>query len=105
MSKRVPKSVRQTVHNLLTVLAQQGDLDAMAALGNSQNFLAEEGTLEDGTPLDEESDAEEAPPSSVKVILECPDGMYVVSPYGTSFLEGGKFLPEGFGEPGFEWPE
>lgn len=105
MSKRVPKSVRQTVHNLLTVLAQQGDLDAMAALGNSQNFLEEEASLEDEGTSDEESGSEAEPTSSVKVILECPDGMYVVSPYGTSFLEGGKFLPEGFGEPGFEWPE
>jgi hypothetical protein len=73
MSEPVSRSVNQTVTNLLTVLAQQGDPDAIAALER----VNENEELE----LVEDDGAE-----SVRITLEMAEGQHLITQHGASFL-------------------
>ncbi|NJL36536.1 MAG: hypothetical protein HC899_07035 [Leptolyngbyaceae cyanobacterium SM1_4_3] len=73
MSEPVSKSVNQTVTNLLTVLAQQGDPDAIAAL--------ERANENEEFELVENEGAE-----SVKVVLDTAEGNHLITQHGASFL-------------------
>ncbi|MBD2057789.1 hypothetical protein H6F88_17480 [Oculatella sp. FACHB-28] len=68
MSEPVSKSVNQTVTNLLTVLAQQGDPDAIAALERANELVEEDGA------------------GSVKVVLDTAEGNHLITQHGASFL-------------------
>jgi hypothetical protein len=72
VSEPVSKSVNQTVINLLTLLAQQGDPEAIKAL--------ERGNSSDGKS--EPVDGTEA--GSVKVILDTADADYLITEHGAT---------------------
>jgi hypothetical protein len=70
MSKPVSKSVHQAVQNLLTILANQGDERAIAALQNTDDI----DVVDTGETAD------------VQMIVGQPDGEFVITEYGASFL-------------------
>ena len=72
MSEPVSKSVNQTVINLLTLLAQQGDPDAIAAL--------EQDNSSDGES--EPVDGSEA--RTVRIMLDTADTNYLISEHGAT---------------------
>ncbi|MBD2055635.1 hypothetical protein H6F88_06325 [Oculatella sp. FACHB-28] len=72
MSEPISKSVNQTVINLLTVLAQQGDPEAIAAL--------ERGNSSDG----ESEPVEGAEASSVRIMLDTADTDYLITEHGAT---------------------
>ena len=63
--------VSRTVHNLLTLLAQQGDPKAIAALNNCN----EHEIVDD---IDDEN--------AVQIVVMQSDGEYLVTQHGTSFV-------------------
>ncbi|MBD1998052.1 hypothetical protein H6G00_15680 [Leptolyngbya sp. FACHB-541] len=69
MSEPVSKSVNQTVINLLTVLAQQGDPEAIAALERSSSESELEGV----------DDA-----NSVRIRLDTADADYLITEHGAT---------------------
>ncbi|GEM_PF-4582660 len=71
MTEPVSRSVYYTTLNLLTVLAQQGDPDAIAALQRSENMEVE--LIDDDEP-------------SGEALLELPTGTFVVTEHGATFL-------------------
>jgi len=71
MSEPIHRSVHQTLINALTILAQQGDEKAEAALNDIQTTEFE--------ILDHETD------EHVEMILEYADGTYLVTQQGASF--------------------
>lgn len=72
MSEPISKSVNQTVINLLTVLAQQGDPEAIAALERSNDLS---GDLE---PVNE------AEVGSVRIMLDTADTDYLITEHGAT---------------------
>lgn len=70
MSERISRSVHQTVHNLLTLLAQQGDPKAIEALKNSNEFDVVD---------DIEGEA-------AQIVVIQSDGDYLVTQHGASFV-------------------
>ncbi|MGV0023503.1 hypothetical protein [Phormidesmis priestleyi] len=70
MSKPVSKSVHQAVQNFLTILAKQGDKRAIAALQNTDDIEV----IDTGETVD------------VQMIVGQPDGEFVVTEHGASFL-------------------
>ncbi|MFB2980084.1 hypothetical protein [Microseira sp. BLCC-F43] len=72
MSEPVSRSVHQTVHNLLTLLAQQGDPKAIEALKNSNE-------LDIVDDIEGEDD-------DVRIVVMQSDGEYLVTQHGTSFV-------------------
>lgn len=74
MSEPVSKSVNQTVTNLLTVLAQQGDPDAIAALERTNELDGEVELVEDDGA------------GSIRVTLEMAEGQHLITQHGASFL-------------------
>lgn len=71
MSEPVSKSVNQTVTNLLTLLAQQGDPEAIAALERSSCESELEGV-------------DDADASSVKIRLDTVDADYLITKHGAT---------------------
>jgi hypothetical protein len=71
MSEPIPKSVNQTVYNLLVLLAQKGDEKAIAALKNFHDNEVE--IVED----EEESD--------LRVVVSQSQGDYLVTQHGVSY--------------------
>ncbi|HAZ47318.1 MAG TPA: hypothetical protein DDW76_22920 [Cyanobacteria bacterium UBA11369] len=63
--------VSRTVHNLLTLLAQQGDPKAIAALKNCNEH-----------EIVDDIDDEDA----VQIVVMQSDGEYLVTQHGTSFV-------------------
>jgi hypothetical protein len=76
MSEPIHRSVHQTLINALTILAQQGDEKAGAALNDIQTTEYE--------ILDHETD------EHVEMILEYADGTYLVTEQGASFCPSQK---------------
>ncbi len=72
MTEPVSRSVYYTTLNLLTVLAQQGDPDAIAALQRSEDMEIE--LIDDGE-------------TSGEALLELPTGTFVVTEHGATFSE------------------
>lgn len=72
MSEPISKSVSQTVTNLLTVLAQQGDPEAIAALERDHGF---DGELEPvgGTEA-----------GSARIMLDTADTDYLITEHGAT---------------------
>jgi hypothetical protein len=70
MSEPIPKSIHQTVHNLLTVLAQLGDPKAIEALKNTNDL-----------DIVEDSDDEES-----QILVMLSDGDYLITKNGASFI-------------------
>ncbi|MBD2068036.1 hypothetical protein H6F93_10955 [Leptolyngbya sp. FACHB-671] len=71
MSEPISKSVNQTVTNLLTVLAQQGDPDAIAALERSSSESELEGV-------------DDADANSVRIRLDTGDVDYLITEHGAT---------------------
>lgn len=71
MSEPVPKSIHQVVTNLLTVLAQQGDQRAIAALQN-------------GEVSDVYDDGEDS--GDFKLVIQRTDGDYLITDQGATFI-------------------
>lgn len=77
MSDRpIPKSIHQTVRNMLSVLAQLGDQDAIAALKRAE--------ADDTNVIDDETDDE--PESDLKVLIQKSDGTYLITEHGATFV-------------------
>lgn len=72
-SEPISRSTYQTVLNLLTVLAQQGDQAAIEALSQLDNLPVVE---------DEDNDADE-----VQVIIDQSNGSYLITEHGASFVD------------------
>lgn len=72
MSEPVPRSVHQTVHNLLTLLAQQGDPQAIEALKNANEL-----DVVDDIQGDDDV---------VQIVVMQSDGEYLVTQHGSSFV-------------------
>ena len=72
MAERISRSVHQTILNVLTVLAQQGDDKAIAALQRVDE-VAEEFEF-----VDDESEGE--------MLIEQAAGTYLVTRHGATFL-------------------
>ncbi|MBD2054736.1 hypothetical protein H6F88_01620 [Oculatella sp. FACHB-28] len=72
MSEPISKSVNQTVINLLTLLAQQGDPEAIAALERDNSS---DGELEP---------ADGAEAGAVKIMLDTADTDYLITEHGVT---------------------
>lgn len=72
MTEPVSRSIYYTTLNLLTVLAHQGDPDAIAALQRSEEMEVE--LIDDGEV-------------SGEALLEFPTGTFVVTQHGATFVE------------------
>ena len=72
MAERISRSIHQTVLNVLTILAQQGDSKAIAALQRADE-VAEEFEF-----VDDESEGE--------MLIEQAEGTYLVTRHGATFL-------------------
>lgn len=71
MSRAVPRSIHLVVTNLLTVLAQQGDPDAIAALQNTQDVeVYDDGNTSEG----------------LKAIVQIDAGEFLITQKGVVFL-------------------
>lgn len=68
------ETVSRTVHNFLTLLAQQGDPKAIEALKNCKDF-------EIVDDIDEKD--------AVQIVVMQSDGEYLVTQHGTSFVPKG----------------
>jgi hypothetical protein len=73
MSEPVRKSINQVVKNMLTVLAQQGDLDAIAALKRADELQL----LEDDEDLGDES---------VTVVVSQAGGDFLITEQGATLI-------------------
>lgn len=80
MTEPVSRSVYYTTLNLLTVLAQQGDADAIAALQRSEDMEIE--LIDDGE-------------TSGEALLELPTGTFVVTEHGATFSAKSDADPAG----------
>jgi hypothetical protein len=72
MSERVSRSIHQTIFNVLTILAQQGDSKAIAALQHIDE-VAEEFEF-----VDDDAEGE--------MLIEQDSGTYLVTRHGATFL-------------------
>lgn len=72
MSERMSRSIHQTILNMLTILAQQGDEKAIAALQQADK-VAEEFEF-----VDDEAAGE--------LLIQQQSGTYLVTQHGATFL-------------------
>ena len=72
MAERISRSIHQTIFNVLTILAQQGDSKAIAALERIDE-VAEEFEF-----VDDDAEGE--------MLIEQDAGTYLVSRHGATFL-------------------
>lgn len=70
--KPVPKSIRRTVHNMLSVLAELGDQSAIDALKRAE--------ADDVTVTDDEIEGD------LKVLIQKSDGTYLITEHGATFV-------------------
>lgn len=70
MSRPISKSVHQAVQNFLMTMAQQGDPKAIAALEKMDELEV----IDNGETAD------------VQMVIDQPDGEFVVTEHGASFM-------------------